>query len=224
MNKVVGTQLWACDLSVVTFQSSTKTLRHSTLISPFVDNNNPPQLVTYPLTTTYIVKPHQVNNFLIVRWLWNWAGVSEAKLKSCSFVYLWLTLDQLISLWLVSLSLPNKRLSEWTMSPWLVRTRQTKRTVVDSQEVFLTLTRKHSEDSKQSPLSVKCPRLCMEQSCMVMSSVWITLGSQTHVCSRLHPPSLPFASSLHPLMTSWRSKCLYIMSNTKDLRALPENS
>lgn len=96
-------------------------------------------------------------------------------------------------------------------------------TVVVGQEVFITLTHKHSEDSKQSPLSVKCPRLCIEQSCMVMSSVWITLGSQTHVRSRLHLPLL-FASSLHPLMTSWRSACLYIMSNTKDLGAVHEKT
>lgn len=68
-------------------------------------------------------------------------------------------------------------------------------TVVDLQEVFLTLTHKHSEGSKQSPLSVKCLRLHIEQSCMGMSSVWITLGSQTHIRARLHLPLL-FASIL----------------------------
>lgn len=48
-----------------------------------------------------------------------------------------------------------------------------------------------SAGSRQSPLSEKRPRLGVEQSCVGMSSVWITLVSQTHVCSRLHlPPSV----------------------------------
>lgn len=120
-------------------------------------------------------------------------------------------------------SLNYKRVNAWAMNPWLVIRKQMKCTVVNSREVFLTLTHKHTEDSKQSPLSEKCLRLCIEQSCMGMSSVWITLGSQTHGCSRLHLP-LPFTSSLQPPVTSWRSACLYIMSNTKDWSAIHKKS
>lgn len=58
---------------------------------------------------------------------------------------------------------------------------------------------------------------------MMMSSVWITLGSQTHVRSRLHLPLL-FASTPYPLMTSWRSARLYIMSDTEDSSAVHEKS
>lgn len=71
-----------CDHSVFTFRSLTKTLWCSALISPFVDNNNPLQHVTYPLTATCTAKHHRVNNFLIVLWLWNWTPVLEGKLKN----------------------------------------------------------------------------------------------------------------------------------------------
>ncbi len=172
-------------------------------------------------------------DFLIVRWLWKGTSVKQNKFQKAEIMQPCLVLidsmgwpaDSSLTRFFLRgvLSLKNKRLYEWTMNPWLVRRRQMKYTVVDSQEVFITLTRKHSEDSKQSPLSVKCLRLCIELSCMGMSSVWITLGSQTHVRSRLHLPLL-FASSLYPLTTSWRSARLYIMSNTKDLGAVREKS
>lgn len=110
--------------------------------------------------------------------------------------------------------------TKW-VNPWLLR-RQTKCTVVDSWEVFLTLARKHSEDYNTKPPLSEVPEALYGTE-LVMSSVWITLGSQTHVRPRLHLPLL-FASTPYPLMTSWRSARLYIMSDTEDSSAVHEKS
>lgn len=140
----------------------------------------------------------------------SWSG-GEAE-KSCSIVSRWLTCFFLQGVF----GLENKRLNEWT--PDCSGDKGNVQLLIHGRSFYLSLANT-PRTTTQSPLSVKCPGLCMEQSCMVMSSVWITLGSQTHVRSRLHLP-LPFASTPYPLMTSWRSARLYIMSDTEDLSAV----
>lgn len=110
----------------------------------------------------------------------------------------------------------NKRDNEWDGELLISQKEPEKHWAVESQEAFFfTLTHKHSKGSIKAPLTAKRLRLRMELSRMVMRSVWIILGSQTEVLFRLHLPLL-FTSMLHPLMTSWRSARLYIMSNTPD--------
>lgn len=81
VNNAVGMQLRALR-PLCCHRHSTKTLWRSALISPFVDNNNPLQHVTYPLTATCTAKHHTVNNFLIVLWLWNRTPDLEGRLKN----------------------------------------------------------------------------------------------------------------------------------------------
>lgn len=100
----------------------------------------------------------------------------------------------------------NKRLMNGMVSPWLVT--RNRRTL--SCWITRGFFKSHSQTLKglplKPPLTAKRLRLRMELSCMVMSSVWIILGSQTQVLFRPYLP-LRFASMLHPPLTFWRISC-----------------
>lgn len=159
------------------------------------------------------VKDHKVSNILIVPQLWNWTPVTERKSETVSHVPFESCPDQLISLGTVSYLkgfffwLKNKGTKEWNGEHFISQKEANKNKVVDSQEVFWMLTHKFLH---KAPLSVNCPRLRMEHSCMMMNSIWITLGLKTHVRSRL-PLSILFTSSLSSSMTYLRSAGLYVM-------------